>query len=74
MKDILDEVADIGGAPFTHTHIRSTAVDFSIQIVQGICRFFIKNPEVWIFSLSNLILFHFALIFLTWTKHAINIF
>ena len=46
VKDLMDGVADIGGATFTATHIRSTVVDFSIPLVEIVCRFFIKNPEV----------------------------
>ena len=46
MKDLLDGVADIGGASFTATHIRSTVVKFSVPLVEIVCRFFIKNPEV----------------------------
>ena len=46
VKDLLDGVADIGGATFTATQIRSTVVDFSIPLVEIVCRFFIKNPEV----------------------------
>ena len=49
MKDLLDGVADVGGASFTATQIRSTVVDFSVPLVEIVCRFFIKNPEVWIF-------------------------
>ena len=43
---MMDGVADIGGAPFTASQIRSTVVDFSVPLVEFFCRFFIKNPEV----------------------------
>ena len=46
MKDLLDGVADVGGASFTATQIRSTVVDFSVPLVEIVCRFFIKNPKV----------------------------
>ena len=42
----MDGVADLAGAPFTATQIRSTVVDFSVPLVEIVCRFFIKNPEV----------------------------
>ena len=46
VRDIMDGVADLAGAPFTATQIRSTVVDFSVPLVEIVCRFFIKNPEV----------------------------
>ena len=42
----MDGVADLAGAPFTASQIRSTVVDFSVPLVEIVCRFFIKNPEV----------------------------
>ena len=46
MKDILDNVADVGGAMFTASYIRSTVVDFSLPLVEAINTFFLKNPKV----------------------------
>ena len=46
VKDLLDDVADIGGAKLIAVQIRSTVVDFSIPLVEIVCRFFIKNPKV----------------------------
>ena len=42
----MDGVADIGGVTFTATQIRRSVVDFSVPLVEIVCRFFIKNPEV----------------------------
>ena len=42
----MDGVADIGAAPFSVTQIRSTVVDFSLPLLEGNLRLFIKNPEV----------------------------
>ena len=44
--DLMEGVADVGGASFTASQIRSTVVDFSVPLVEIVCRFFIKNPEV----------------------------
>ena len=56
IRDMLDGLVDIGAAAFTASQIRSTVVDFTIPIVEIVCRFFIKNPKVVLFSNFHLVL------------------
>ena len=45
IKDIMDGVADIAAAFFTVTYLRSTAVDFTLQIHEIRNHFFLKSPK-----------------------------
>ena len=45
IKDIMDGVADIGAAFFTASYLRSTVVDFTLQIHKIRNHFFLKNPK-----------------------------
>ena len=46
VRDIMDGEADVGGAFFTASFIRSTVVDFTLPLVETINTFFLKNPKV----------------------------
>jgi hypothetical protein len=45
VKDILDGVADVGGAFFTASYIRTTVVDFTLPLLEITNTFFLKNPK-----------------------------
>jgi hypothetical protein len=46
VRDIMDGVADLGGAFFRASFIRSIVVDFTLPMVETINTFFLKNPKV----------------------------
>ena len=45
VKDILDGVADVGGAFFTASYIRTTVVDFTLPLLEITNTFFLKNTK-----------------------------
>ena len=46
VRDIMDGLADVGGAFFTASFIRNTVVDFTLPLVETTNTFFLKNPKV----------------------------
>ena len=45
VRDIMDGLADVGGAFFTASFIRTTVVDFTLPLVETTNTFFLQNPK-----------------------------